>query len=272
MQSRQTAQSVQARFAEIIPEIFIAGSDLSQQEGQANSDLIYHKAKFDIQTWLAEHGVAETMRIKLGSGEPMQRQGGYYSQVAGQAAFLNSETSRKRFTTHLPAATRKSTVYGVTPLQGIFLADDLRTFQSYLSEQLRYLPVQDFVSLLYHVRETQHQHRDNLIRAAETIAESRLSTQSRSIQELERLTVGTNEALYEGFMAELTDNFRNILYGRNEDVIGIHIISYFIARSIPQLRDRPTSRRKPDSGAEYGQQILANIAKIIPLETRQPAI
>jgi aspartate/methionine/tyrosine aminotransferase len=264
-QSRQTAQSVQDRFSEIIPEVFIAGSDLSQQESQAASALIYHKAKFDIQTWLAEHGVAETMRIKLGSGEPMQRQGGYYSRVAGHPAFFNTDASRRRFAAHLPAAARKSTVYAVTPLQGIFLADDLRTFQSNLSEQLRYLPVHDFVSLLYHVRESQREHRDNLIRAAETIAESRMSAQSRSMQELERLTIGTNEALYEGFIAELTENFRHILYGREEDVVGIHIISYFIGRSIPQLRDRPTSRHKPDLGTEYGQQILANIAKIIPL-------
>ena len=34
-QSRQTAQSPQNRFAEIIPEVFIAGSDLSQQVSQA---------------------------------------------------------------------------------------------------------------------------------------------------------------------------------------------------------------------------------------------
>ena len=264
-QSRQTAQSAENRFSEIIPEVFIAGSDLSQQESQAASALIYHKAKYDIQTWLAEHGVAETLRIKLGSGEPMQRQGGYYSRVAGYPAFLNTEANRRRFVAHLPAAARKSSAYAVTPLQGVFLAEDLRTFQSNLAEQLRYLPVRDLVSLLYHVRETQLEHRENLIRAAESIAESRLSAQSRIIQELERLTIGTNEALYEGFMAELTENFRHILYGRDEDVVGIHIISYFIARSIPQLRDRPTSRPKPDSGSEYGQQILANIAKIIPL-------
>ena len=56
----------------------------------------------------------------------------------------------------LPAPARKSTAYAVTPLQGVFLAGDLRTFQSNLSEQLRYLPVRDFVSLLYHVRESQH--------------------------------------------------------------------------------------------------------------------
>ena len=178
---------------------------------------------------------------------------------------MRSEDNRRRFAAHLPAAARRSTAYAVTPLQGVFLGRDLRTFQSNLSEQLRFLPVRDFVSLLYHVREAQRQHRRDLIRAAESIAESRLSAQSRSVQELERLTIGMRESLYEGFLEELTENFRHILYGREEDVIGIHAISYFIGRSSPQWRDRPTSRRTPGTGAERGQQILADIAAIIPL-------
>jgi hypothetical protein len=130
---------------------------------------------------------------------------------------------------------------------------------------MRFLPASDFVRLLYHVRETQRIHRDDLIRAAESLAESRLGAQSRSVQELQRLTVGTDDPLYQQFLEELTDNFQHILYGRDEDVVGIHIISYFIARSIPQLRDRPTSRRTPGTGSERGQEILANIAEIIPL-------
>jgi hypothetical protein len=264
-QSRHTAQSPQNRFAEIISEVFIAGSDLSQQVSQATGAFLYLKVKYDFQSWLAEHGVAETLRIKLGSGEPMQRQGGYYSHVAGHPALLNTEDNRRRISIHLPAAARKSTAYAITPLQGVFLGGDLRTFQSNISEQLRFLPVREFVSLLYHVRESQRNHRNDLIRAAQTITESRLGAQSRSVQELERLTIGMNEALYEGFLGELTDNFRHILYGREEDVIGIHAISYFIGRSLPQLRDRPTSRRTPGRGTERGQQILANIAEIIPL-------
>jgi aspartate/methionine/tyrosine aminotransferase len=264
-QSRNIAQTPLERFAEMIPEVFIAGSDLSQQVSQATGAYLYRKAKFEVQAWLTEHRAAETVRVKLGSGEPMQRQGGYYARFAGQPAFLDTEDSRRRFSLCLPAAVRKSTSYAVTPLQGVFLGGDLRTFQSNLSEQLRFLPGRDFVSLLYHVRETQQNHRNDLIRAAETIAESRLGTHSRNTQELERLTIGASEALYEAFLEELTDNFRQILYGRPEDVIGIHIISYFIARSIPQLRDRPTSRRRPGTGLERGQQILANIAEIIPL-------
>ncbi|MBP8972581.1 MAG: hypothetical protein KBH93_01790, partial [Anaerolineae bacterium] len=83
--------------------------------------------------------------------------------------------------------------------------------------------------------------------------------------ELERLTIGANEAPYEDFLEELTDSFRHILYGREEDVIGLHVVSYFIARSMPQLRDRPTSRQSLGTGTERGQRILANIAEIIPL-------
>jgi hypothetical protein len=86
--------------------------------------------------------------------------------------------------------------------------------------------------------------------------------------ELERLTIGKNEPLLENFLVELTENFRHILYGREEDVVGIHIISYFIGRSLPELRDRPSFRRTPGSGVERGQQILANIAEIIPLSKR----
>lgn len=264
-QSHSAAQAPQDRFAEIMTEVFIAGSDLSQQVSQARSAFLYRQAKYDLQAWTAERQVAEVVRIKLGSGEPMQRQGGYYSRVAGEGAFIRSEDNRRRFAAHLPAAARRSTAYAVTPLQGIFLGRDLRTFQSNISEQLRFLPVRDFVALLYHVREAQHQHRRDLIRAAESIAESRLSAHSRSVQELERLTIGMRENLYEGFLEELTENFRHILYGREEDVIGIHAIAYFIGRSSPQWRDRPTSRRTPGTGADRSQQILANIAEIIPL-------
>jgi aspartate/methionine/tyrosine aminotransferase len=264
-QSRHTAQSTQDRFSEIITEVFIAGSDLSQQVSQARSEFLYKKAKYDVQSWLVEHDTSEPVRIKLGSGEPMQRQGGYYSHVAGVHAFLNSTADQHRFSEHLKVAARKSTAYAVTPLQGVFLGGELRTFQSNLSEQLRFLPVRDFANLLYHVREAQNTHREDLIRAVETAGESRLIAPSRSLQELERLTFGTKEALYEQFLEEVADSFRHILYGEEEDVIGIHIISYFIGRSMPQLRDRPTSRRTVGTGTERGQRILANIAEIIPL-------
>ncbi len=267
-QSRHTAQTPQERLAEMLTEVFIAGSDLSQQISQANGAFQYIKAKYAVQTWLAEHGVADTIRIKLGSGEPMQRQGGYYSPVAGQPAFVNLETQRRRLARNLPPAAQKSTAYAVTPLQGVFLGGDLRTFQSSLSEHLRFLPIRDLANLLYHVRESQRVHGLNLLRAAETLTESRMGAKGRGAQELERLTIGMPEALYEGFLQEVTEHFRHILYGRPEDVFGLHIVSYFIGRSIPQLRDRPTSRRKSALGVDRGQQILANVAEMIPLSNQ----
>ncbi len=263
-QSRRSDQTPQERFTEIICEVFIAGSDLSQQISQPSASSFYLKAKYDLQVWLANHGITEEVRIKLGSGEPMQRQGGYYSYVAGKPAFINSQDNRRRFEQFLPPATRRSTLYAVTPLLGVMKGGDLRTFQSNLSEHIRYLPVHDFVDLLYHVKESQSSHRNDLIRAAESIVESRLLKKSRTSQELERLTGGIIDQIYDEFLKELTENFRHILYGKEADVVGIHTISYFIARSIPQLRDRPTNRPVTGLATERGQRILEHIAETIP--------
>lgn len=266
-QSRHTDQTPQSRLSEILVEVFIAGSDLSQQISQANGAFQYIKAKYQVQTWLAEHGLSESIRLKLGSGEPMQRQGGYYSQVAGQPAFIDLDlpAQRKRFAKNLPSAAQRSTAYAVTPLQGVFLGGDLRTLQSSISEHLRFLPVRDLANLLYHLRESQRIHRQHLLRAAETLTESRMGIKGRGAQELERLTMGMPEPLYERFLDELTEHFRHILFGRPEDVFGLHIVSYFIGRSLPQLRDRPTSRRRAAAGIDRGQQIVASVAEMIPL-------
>ncbi len=265
MLSRRANQDAKDRFAEMIPEIFIAGSDLSQQVGQAPGAALFRQAKHDVMLWLAERGVVERVRMKLGSGEPMQRQGGYYSPLAGQPAFIHSADAQRRFRASLPAAARQSTLHAVTPLLGIFSGGDLRTFQSNLSEQIRFLPVGELVNLLHHIRQAQFRHRSGLVRAMESLAESRLQLKNRRAQELERLTLGMREQLYSDFLSILTECFRQILYGREEDVVGIHLVSYFIARSMPQLRDRPTIRRSLGAGAERGQRILASIAETIPL-------
>lgn len=265
IQSRGSLQTPQDRFSEMITEIFIAGSDLSQQVSQAKAAYLFHQAKYEIHSWLAEHGLGEAVRVKLGSGEPMQRQGGYYSAVAGQPAFLESEAIRRRLAYYLPAAPRRSAAFARTPLQGILLGGDLRTFQSNLAERLRSLPVKELSDVLWHVRNTQQEHRKDLIRAAETISESRLGVRGRGLQEMERLTIGTNDPIYQAFLEELTDNFRHILYGQEEDVFGLHLISFFIGKSLPQLRDRPTMRKASGAGAYRGQRVLASIAEIIPL-------
>ncbi|MCX7984013.1 MAG: pyridoxal phosphate-dependent aminotransferase [Bacteroidetes bacterium] len=267
-QSRRSTQTPQERFTEILCEIFIAGSDLSQQIGEAPAAAFYMKAKYDLHVWLANHGITEKVRIKIGCGEPMQRQGGYYSPVAGEVAFIQSRDSEKRFRGYLPPATRKSIQHAVTPLLGIFRGGDLRTFQSNVSERLRTLPVNEYANLLYHVRKSQERHRSDLIRAAESIVETRLLKKNRTSQELERLTGGATDELYNAFLTELTENFKQILYGKEEDVVGIHAISYFIGRLIPQLRDRPTNRPVAGDATDRGQKILEHIAKTIPFAKR----
>lgn len=265
LQSRRVNQETDDRFAEIISEVFIAGSDLSQQVGQAAGAALYRQAKHDIMLWLAEHRLIDRVRIKMGSGEPMQRQGGYYASVSGEPAFTKTTSARRLITSRLHAAARKSTEYATTPLMGVFTGGDLRTLQSAISEQLRHLPVQEMANVLYHLKEAQRKHRNDLIRAAESLLESRLQQKKRGEQELERLTVGTRDTVYDQFITLLTDDFRQILYGREEDVVGVHIISYFIARTMPQLRDRPAIRPSPGAGSERGQRILEQIAQIIPM-------
>jgi aspartate/methionine/tyrosine aminotransferase len=264
-QSRRVKQETADRFAEIISEVFIAGSDLSQQVGQAAGAALYSEAKHDLMLWLAEHQLIERIRIKLGSGEPMQRQGGYYANVSGEPAFIKTAKSGQLIAKHLDAAPRKSAEYATTPLMGVFTSGDLRTLQSAISEQLRHLPVSEMASVRYHLQESQRRHRNDLIRAAESLVESRLQQKKRGAQEIERLTVGTPDSIYDQFLTLLTEDFRQILYGREEDVVGVHIVSYFIARTMPQLRDRPTIRPTSGAGSERGQRILEQIAQIIPM-------
>lgn len=264
LQSRRSGQEPEHRFAEMVSEIFIAGSDLSQQIGQAAGASVYRQAKYEAMLWFAEHGLGGNIRVKLGSGEPMQRQGGYYADVSGVSAFTASPDSERRFLRHLSASTRKNTQYATTPMMGVFAGGALRTFQSAVSERLRYLQVEDLSQLLHHIRESQKIHKDNLIRASEELVETRLQFRKRGEQEMERLTIGTREKAFEDFTALLTENFRQILYGREEDVIGIYAVSYFIARTMPALRDRPTVRPRQNGGGVEGQQILERIAETVP--------
>lgn len=263
LQSRRLNQETRERFAEVVDELFIAGSDLSQHVSQAAGAHLYRQAKYDLLRWLAQHGLADRVRLKLGSGEPMQRQGGYYSELSGTAAFVQSDDATRRFTKHLRESTRRSTEYATTPMLGVFAGGDLRTFQSAIAERVRHLGVEEFAQLLYHLAVSQQTHRRDLTRASEEFAESRLMSTKRSERALERLTIGTREEALEGFLKVLTENFRQILYGREEDVVGIHIISYFIARTTPPLRDRPTVRPGP-AGKGQGSRILERIAETIP--------
>ena len=264
VQSRRLNESAESRFSEMVCEVFIAGSDLSQQIGQTTGLALYKKAKYEIVRWLAERDLVGQVRIKMGSGEPMQRQGGYYAPFSGRPAFILTPENEKTLGQFVEASAKRSTKYATTPLMGLFASGDLRTFQSNLSERLRHLPVAELAQVLYHVAEAQRFSANELRRAAEPLTETRLQFASRGLQELERLTLGLQDALFDEFMKLSTENFRRILYGGEEDVVGIYVISYFIARAMPPLRDRPTVRPAPGAGASRGHKILERIAATIP--------
>ena len=193
----------------------------------------------------------------------MQRQGGYYGELSGMPAFTQSENSVRRFAAELKASTRRSTVYATTPMLGVFSGGDLRTFQSAIAERIRHLPVQELTQLLHHIADQQRKHQSDLVRACEEFADSRFKSTTRGMQTLERLSIGAQSKTLDGFLEVLTENFRQILYGRDEDVVGLHVISYFIARTTPPLRDRPTVR-PGQTGKDQGNRILERIAETIP--------
>ena len=264
IQSRTLSQSPEQRLSEMICEIFIAGSDLSQQIGQTAGRAEFRKAKYEIIRWLAERGLVGQVRIKMGNGEPMQRQGGYYSPVSGLPAFQLTPAGEKILERCLDPAAQRSARYAATPLMGLLAGGDLVTFQSNLSERLRAMGAPELARLLYHVSEAQAFHLRELRRAAEPLTETRLQFTQRGLQDLKRLTVGFQDELFDEFVRLATENFRWILYGREEDVAGIYAISYFIARTLPPLRDRPTVRPAPGPAAARGQMILERIAATIP--------
>lgn len=263
--SRRMNQETGERFSEIVTEIFVAGSDLSQQVGQAMGMNLYNEAKFEFLKWLSSHGLNGKVRMKLGSGEPMQRQGGYYSPVSGERLFFQNESSRSRFSIYLQESTRRSTYYATTPLMGIFASGDLRTFQSNLFEKCRQLPVDELSQLIYHVRKAQEFYEGEAFRASEPLSETRLQFKTRGLQELERITIGRHDKVFDDFLGIHRENFRQILYGREEDVVGLHIISYFVGRMSPPLRDRPTARPGQEVGQGAGEEIIQRIAGTIPL-------
>ncbi len=268
VKTRHLNQSPQDRFSEMMCELFIAGSDLSQQVSQPAAAELYKEAKHKIILWLAKKGLVEKIRMKLGSGEPMQRQGGYYAKHSGKPAFIISDNTKNTLKKFLKDSTRKSTEYAASPLWGIFSEGDLRTFQSNISEKLRYLSSQERAGIIFHLQKLQHYYREELKKAAEPVLETRLPFSTRGFQQLERLTIGKNDPLYRKFTEKVTENFQQILYGKDNDVVGIHAISYFISRAIPNLRDRPAVRPGKNFSENKGQKILEQIAEIIPLSKR----
>ncbi len=264
-QSRKIDQSQKDRFTEMICEIFIAGSDLSQQIGQAAAASLYGKAKFITMRWLAERGLVEDVRMKFGCGESMQRQGGFYDLDSEQPLFIKSRENKKRMDRNLKESSVKSIDFAKSPLRGVLATGDMRTFQSAISEKLRFLSVKERADLYYHITESQKFHDNELARISEPQINTRLQFKKRGLEELESFICGNTDNIYEEFLQLCTKNFRQILYGSEEDVVGIHVISHFISRALPELRDRPAVRPGRQMGKAHGQQIIERLAQTLPM-------
>ena len=267
VQSRRLGQESSGRFQEILCEIFFAGSDLSQQIGQPAGDALYRQAKYQLVQWLVDHDLTGSVRTKLGSGESAQRQGGYYDPRGSMPPVLSSQTARRRLGEHLGDAECRAWELARSPLRGVQAGTEFRTFQSNLSEELRRLPTAERLSLLYHVWCSHRKYETELERAASALENTRLQFEEHTLKELEMLTVGNRDPVYEEFLSLAQENFRQILYGRDEDVVGIHVISHFVSRVIPSLRDRPVVRpnREHILGQVHGQEIVGRLARTLPL-------
>jgi hypothetical protein len=265
VQSRRVGQESPERFKEILCEVFFAGSDLSQQIGQAAGAAVYREAKYHMVRWLSEHKLTGEVRIKLGSGEPAQRQGGYYDPKASRPPVLQSKPARRRLRRHLNEASRRAWEWARTPLRGVQAGGEFRTFQSNLAERLRRLPLAERVRLLYHVWRSQGQYALELERAVTALEDTRMHFEAQTLQELATLTMGRKDSALDTFLDLTQKHFRQILYGREEDVVGIHVISHFLSRAMPPLRDRPVVRpgREPTEGEE--REILGRIARTLPM-------
>ena len=265
VQSRGLAQDPSDRFAEIVAEIFVAGSDLSQQTSQTAGAALYREVKSKTLEWLAERGLVGAVRMKLGSGEPMQRQGGYLSKHAGEPLVPEPDIVERRLGTKAGEATRRGLRYAKSPMTGALDGGDLRTFQSFISEHLRRVSLAERADFLLQVREKQRQYEDELRRAAEPFIETRLKFSDLGLRELERVSGGLRDELFDSFVEIVTKNFRRILYGAKEDVVGLHAITYFISRATPTLRDRPTVRPSAEDPANRSRKALQKIAETLPL-------
>ncbi len=259
-----TSQTVEERFREMLCEVFVAGSDLSQQVSQTVAAYLYKETSFKVVRWLARKGLAGKIRLKLGSGEPMQRQGGFYDDLGSRPAFQLRRETQLRLIKALSASAAEACKFAVTPLRGVMSSGDLRTFQSTISEKLRLISAFDRANFLYHFRKLQTYHEQEIVRASEPLVQTRLRFGERGEKELKRLTLGWTDPLYEKFLQVRLENFRQITYGREEDIVGIHLVSYFVSRMVPAFRDRPTVRPGKVQSGDAGQKVIERLSRVLP--------
>jgi len=260
-------QTVEDRFLEVVCELFIAGSDLSQQLSQLTGAYLYKRGKYDVISWLATKGLADKVRIKLGSGEPMQRQGGYYDCHSGQQTLsvLDENDKQYRLNKYLPDSARKSMYYAKSPLSGIMVGGEFRTFQSNVSEKMRHISDEERAQLLFHIYNSQKNIKEIIAKSVEPMVQTRLETKEKGQKELRRIVFGDDNELMIKFVSLTEKTFRQILFGSKSDLVGIHVISYFISRTTPTLRDRPVVRPGRNIKTKQTNEMVDKLKEIVPL-------
>ncbi|MBN2090761.1 pyridoxal phosphate-dependent aminotransferase [candidate division KSB1 bacterium] len=264
-ESKLLGQATPDRFCEIIGEFFVAGSDLSQQVGQPQAQLLFKQSKARINRYLLKKGLAGRLRIKLGSGEPAQRQGGYYDPYAAQKVLLLKDSPSIIQKLQVDGFTAEGLLQARSPLNGIFHTSDFRTFQSNIMERLRHTPTPDLVNTFYHIKTVQTNYEQKIRDISETYWGSRRRLQEEMEAQLDVLMTGQLSPAYLDFVQLVQKNFEHILYGLAEDMAGIHVVSYFVSRALLSVRDRPTVRPTKEAGEDRGRQIVEHLSGTLPL-------
>ncbi len=288
-------QNTSERFCEFIGEFFIAGSDLSQQTGQLKAYSIYQETRGRIYRWLWQKGLLGTndfrlagkycLRIKFGSGEVAQRQAGYYDPTAAQPVLRLQDCAQIKeiFGLDGPDWAARALQQAQSPLSGILQHSDFRTFQSNLVETLRYLPAEELANTLHHIQIKQTSYELRLWQTAAMVNSTRrrysseISTLPGEMhpgqnmddrwQQLEIVVRRVESTTFHEFVELVRNNFVQILYGKPEDMAGVHVISYFLSQVLLPVRDRPAIRPTRETGEERTQQIVERLSGTLPLAT-----
>ncbi len=246
-------QEVPARFSELVSEIFVAGSDLSQNIGSISSRSMFNNTVRRFIEWQIAKNISPLLRVKLGCGEAAQRQAGYYNPYSGRPV------------TALENSAGFPLAFGRYPLLGLARLDQLMTVQSNGAEHIfRFLPLSERDRLFHHMRNMQSNFYTEAMRIREMATETRLSLGRRAEKELQRLCRVADDPLVEEFNDLHKEYYRRIVYGSENDLFGIHVITYFISRMVPALRDRPAIRPSREDSNSSGQ-IMERLAQTIPM-------
>jgi len=256
-------QSTADRFREIIGEFFIAGSDLSQQVGQLKAYSLYQDAREMLDRWMWEKNLLGRIRIKFGSGESPQRQGGYYDATGGLRVFTNDFYENNRNFASIEPLKLVSFRRARSPLSGILSHSDFRTFQSNVMEQLRGLRMQELANVFNHIRTKQQDFWTRVLsRASQLPGEG-----DKTWTILRHLIRREDDTVFLEFLNDVQSNFKQIVYGRPEDMTGIHVVSYFLSRTLLPLRDRPTVRPSKEPAMDRSREIVERLSSTLPLAT-----